>query len=537
LKSKNQKYLIWIALPLWLLAFGCAQIRGLDGGAVDADPPQLVSVYPENLSTRFREKTIVLTFDEYVQINNIAQELVVSPPLNRPVKVEIKRKTVYLTIEEELRPNATYTFNFGNAIVDFREGNKADLNYVVSTGDVIDSLAVAGSVRDAWTGAPSEGTRVMLYPDTSTSNVLRGVPLYMTKSRKDGSFKLSYLAPGKYHLVLVTETTENYSLDDNELMAFSDSLVQPQVDDSLLTMRRFYLSHSMPRNQSITNYQVDSVGKLSMVRSFRFAPLVAIPERESLSQISVTDEFSDSTWLWLLGPAGDTEEGVILSLRDSVLDTLYVPYFESYRIKPIKGKLSSSARVSPKSLIRVKFPIPIDSLDATRILLFHSDSIPVMVSPSISSNLPNEISVDHSPLIPASYRLLLLPGAVRSIHGASNDTVDLKFGVPLPSDFGAIKLSVSGIGSDYALFLELREAKGRLLWLGVVDSPGVWKMGELLPGEYEVRVWEDRIGNGLWDEADFENQVQPERVWVFNQKLNIRANWDIDLKWDLSQPD
>ena len=53
-------------------------------------------------------------------------------------------------VEDTLQENTTYSFNFGQSIVDFNEGNPNDyLSYVMSTGPFIDSLQMAGIVDDA----------------------------------------------------------------------------------------------------------------------------------------------------------------------------------------------------------------------------------------------------------------------------------------------------------------------------------------------------------------------------------------------------
>jgi hypothetical protein len=76
-------------------ATGCANIIPPTGGPRDSLPPVLVSAVPKDSTLNFNTNKIVLTFDEYVQLdNNITENLVVSPnPDNAPL-VENKLKTV-----------------------------------------------------------------------------------------------------------------------------------------------------------------------------------------------------------------------------------------------------------------------------------------------------------------------------------------------------------------------------------------------------------------------------------------------------------
>jgi len=181
----------WPLLFLGVL-MSCAQVKSLDGGQKDTQAPQLLSIFPEQQSTRFKANTIVLTFDEYVQVNDLSTELVVSPPLDRMPIARVKKRSVFVELQEPLEENTTYTFNFGNAISDINEGNKLDLVYVISTGDYIDSLKIKGTVKDAWKKEPFEGLRVMLYRNASDTVVLKKTPSYFTKVDKSGNFELTW---------------------------------------------------------------------------------------------------------------------------------------------------------------------------------------------------------------------------------------------------------------------------------------------------------------------------------------------------------
>ncbi|MEM9850056.1 MAG: Ig-like domain-containing protein, partial [Bacteroidota bacterium] len=130
----------------------CANPGTLTGGPKDEQPPRLDSLESTpNLQTNFEVQDIVLTFDEWIKLNNPFTQIVVSPPLDPKPEVSLKGKSVLIEFDEttELRANATYTINFGEAIQDLTEGNPAEnLRFVFSTGDFIDSLEVSGQIKD-----------------------------------------------------------------------------------------------------------------------------------------------------------------------------------------------------------------------------------------------------------------------------------------------------------------------------------------------------------------------------------------------------
>ena len=64
-------------LPPTLVQTGCANIIPPTGGPRDSLPPRLVSMRPVDSATNFGSKKIVIDFDEYVQLDNIQENLLV----------------------------------------------------------------------------------------------------------------------------------------------------------------------------------------------------------------------------------------------------------------------------------------------------------------------------------------------------------------------------------------------------------------------------------------------------------------------------
>lgn len=70
-----------------------------------------------------------------------------SPPQLEAPEVKTSGRRVLVTLADSLKPNTTYTVDFGDAIVDNNEGNPlGNFTYTFSTGPDIDSMQVAGTV-------------------------------------------------------------------------------------------------------------------------------------------------------------------------------------------------------------------------------------------------------------------------------------------------------------------------------------------------------------------------------------------------------
>src|SRR5690606_23040147 len=113
----------------------CAKKGTPTGGERDTIPPTIVRSNPENYSINFTGDEIEIRFDEYIKLKDIGNELIISPPMEyTPIITPLSTsKTLKIKILDTLKPNTTYSFNFGNSIVDNNEENKYEyFKYVFS---------------------------------------------------------------------------------------------------------------------------------------------------------------------------------------------------------------------------------------------------------------------------------------------------------------------------------------------------------------------------------------------------------------------
>lgn len=55
----------------------------------------------------------------------------------------------------------------------------------------------------------------------------------------------------------------------------------------------------------------------------------------------------------------------------------------------------------------------------------------------------------------------------------------------------------------------------------------------IMPGDYYVRLFIDRNGNGIWDTGNLTDSIQPEETYYYSKKIALKKNWDIQQSWDL----
>ncbi len=212
-----------------LISVQCANPVAPTGGPRDTTPPVIIQAVPENETVNFHAENIRIWFDEFVVLRELHQQFLSSPPFAKMPDITIRGKSLQINIDEELKPNTTYTLYFGNAIVDFRESNPlAEFRYVFSTGTQLDSMEISGKIVNAYSHQPEKGVLIMLYDQYHDSIPYQHQPYYVARSGEDGSFRFTHLRNIPYKIFALRDANNNMLFDlPNEEIAFLDTLLYP----------------------------------------------------------------------------------------------------------------------------------------------------------------------------------------------------------------------------------------------------------------------------------------------------------------------
>lgn len=207
--------------------FRCGQPVPPTGGKRDSLAPRLVRALPADSAVNMRSSRIILEFDEYVQLQNLSQQLVVSPvPATLP-QVDAKLKTVTIKLKDSLQPNTTYALNFGNALQDINENNPlTNFTYVFSTGSRLDTAKISGRVLMAETGKVDSTIIVVLHSNLSDTAFQKITPRYFARLNKEGFFTFRFIAPGMYNIYAIKNASTMKYSSPKETIAFLNSPVE-----------------------------------------------------------------------------------------------------------------------------------------------------------------------------------------------------------------------------------------------------------------------------------------------------------------------
>lgn len=215
-----------LALVFWtMVPTGCANIIPPSGGPRDTIPPRLLSATPGDSTLNFKANRIVLTFDEYVDLQEVQNNLLFTPTFEINPEVAVRAKTVTVRFRDSLLPNTTYILNFGNAIRDVNEANPLrNYTYTFSTGPVLDSLTLSGKVLLAESGKTDSTLIVMLHRNLSDSAVVKQRPVYVARVDAAGNFRFQNLPKDTFAIYALGDagTVRRYQNRSQQYFAFAN---------------------------------------------------------------------------------------------------------------------------------------------------------------------------------------------------------------------------------------------------------------------------------------------------------------------------
>lgn len=207
----------------------CARMGQPDGGWYDETPPRIMGAAPADKGTNVKNRKISIFFDEFIQIENATEKVVVSPPQLETPEIVASGKRIRIELLDSLKPNTTYTIDFSDAITDNNEDNPlGNYTYSFSTGDAIDTLEVSGKVLQAKDLEPVKGILVGLYNDLSDTAFTTKPMLRVSRTDGSGRFVIKGVAPGTYRVYALQDADGNYLFNQkSEMLAFSQEKIVP----------------------------------------------------------------------------------------------------------------------------------------------------------------------------------------------------------------------------------------------------------------------------------------------------------------------
>ena len=578
-----------IVCSVFLFITGCAN-RGVgpQGGPKDEEPPVVVKETPENGALNYKDPHIEILFNEYIQLDKVSENVLISPPQQRPPEVKAYGKKLYVNFDGELQDSTTYTIDFGSAICDNNEKNALEgYSFSFATGDVIDSLEISGVMLNAEDLNPISGIVAGIHLNLNDS-ALETLPFTrITKTNAEGKFTIRNIRPDTYRLYGLQDNSRDYLYQPGEGLAMCDSLITPACHRDIVrdTVWLDSLTIDTIKVQEKTFYEPSNVVmiffKEDKQRQYfqratreeqHFFSLYFAAPQDSLPLIRPLGE----DWMqYALCQPNTTRDTIVYWLTDSAaigLDTLsfemtYLKSDSIYQLQPQtdtinaiyraprlserakaqleknkkekKVELSSNGK-SPFEIynpFRLASKTPIQSFSADSIHLYlKQDSLrkPLRFEllPLDEAKMSFEIQFPWEP--EREYEFVADSAAFRDIYGDVNNELRQNFQLRSLDEYSTLVIKVEPFQPN--IILQVLDEKDNVLRSLPAVAEGT-RFEYLAPLSYYLRLFLDLNGDGKWTTGDFLTKRQPEPVYYFSSKLTLRANWDFEEEFRyLEQP-
>ena len=572
----------------------CASVGTPTGGKFDTIPPVLLRSKPEPNATHFTGNKIELFFDEYVNIDEPSKKVIITPPQSKMPAIKTLGKKVTVELKDSLIDNTTYTFDFTNGIADNNEKNAIEgFTFAFSTGDVIDSLVVAGTVLNAENLEPMPNIMVGLHSNLDDS-AFTALPFLRTSVTNDkGQFWIRNVAPGTYKLYSLNDMNRNFKFDKpTEDIAFNDSLITPSFvpairmdtirKDSVTidTIKEVHYNRFIPDdailylfNEGKTKQYLSKFERpLDRQLIFRFNSTAGLPPALYLLDNDFPEEIPSTDWF--IPEYSDDKKNLTCWITDSLIykqDTLHIEanYLMSDSLdnliqirdtlmsvwrnkeapkktnkkgkdsvlKPDFLKIDWTARSTMEvfDTLKITFSEPLRDPDFNKIRI--QQKIDTLWEdkkfPIVRDTLnPRVFYVEHEWPYDQAYRITIDSASFFSIYGKWNDSISTTFKFNPEKEYGNLYVKITG--TEVPGFGELLDSSDKAVRTSVLTD-GELAFEDLKPGKYYLRYIEDTNGNGKWDTGNYAERRQPEKVYYFDGVLTITKYSSNDQDWNIRQ--
>jgi uncharacterized protein (DUF2141 family) len=531
MKFKTWQFLLIFTYGFYqfFLVGGCASQKTIQGGPRDSIAPKVLKMVPENLTTNFNAKTIVIQFDEYFKLNDQFREFSVSPDMERLPQLKIKKRELEISFQDTLEKNTTYTLNFGKSIADINESNVLkNFTYVFATGPKLDSLTMSGQVVDALTGEPLLDALAFIVPIDRDTIIGKTKPSIYTTTDSSGRFQLNNLRENTYKVYALKEKTSDkiYQQVSDEIGFLPDSVVLT----SNVTDLKVKVFKEEPQEFRMNDRKIAPDGTILLTWNQKLRqPTVVITEPSNLdaAKLFQFSKNNDSVRVWLNDLSFDSTKVSIME-TGKLLQTVKLTRGkkDTYTRNLMPADNLEGGQLNPNSRLRLTFPSPVTGIDPSKIELLE-DSVAVrgfQLQKDSADFLSYFVNFEWDR--GTDYQMKFSAGAVTGMFNSKNKEFTKVFTLASADDYGSLGVTVKLPEQNKSYILQVTNERKETISEHVIKRDTTLNFNNYRAGKYFFRVVYDTNGNGIWDTGRVSLKQLPEQIYNEPQELSIRAGWD-----------
>jgi hypothetical protein len=519
-----------ILVIITTLLYRCASVSPPTGGDKDEVAPIVMSTIPAQKSTNYNGRVVEMVFNEMISVENIKQELLITPRIEGNYEFEVKKNRLSLTFKENFQPNTTYTLNFRKSIKDITEKNIAENEKVVfSTGPTIDSLYINGTVTDLLTNKPVENALVMLYLADDTSTVTKHAPYYFTKADKQGKYLLENLREGKFNIYALVDANNNLKYETTrEKIAFLKDPVQLTKNIDSLAFKVTLIDNEKPkilRSSAEADYYVVELNEGVINAEVKADNNRAYYQIDKNKVIQIYNTFNSQDSIPVNITAQDSAQN-ILQTNIKIKFTAAGKNKTKPRPFTVETSPKGGEKIIGELSYKVNFNKPIQKYDLDKIQLLADTIRPIPINTKedfIWNNSYTQLTLNKKVPNSKITRMLIPEETFFSIENDTNRRIVNNHEWKNIEDYGSISGNITT--SEKNFIIQLLNSSNN-----VVDeqrNKSSFRFDYLDAGSYLIRVIIDENGNGIWDQGNFKENKLPEDIIFIKNEIPLKQNWEV----------
>lgn len=518
-------------IAIMLSLYSCASTGNPSGGPKDKTPPKILDENStSNFQTNFTKQQIELNFDEFINLKNPQQQVVISPPLIYPLQFDHRGKRIRIKFHEKevLKKDVTYSISFGESIEDYRESNKLqNYKFVFGTGDILDSLSFSGSVLNAYSREPVQDILVMLYDTLYRDSIpYQDRPYYFAKTDEDGNFTIENMKSDTFRIFALGDANLNYIYDqDSELIGFTDSLYI--IHDSIRSTinMEVFAGSTKP---SIYDINKSEYGVVRL--EFDQSPLdVSYTLSDTLMDVYPQVK-SDSLLLWYNMP---TDTMFTFYIQDDTINinTNTLKKTKAGPLTNLDANASLSSGIMSNDSLKVTFNHPLSTIDSSLIKLYYTndtlEKALVNWNANILANDPFGMSISYRWREKDSITVSIDSAALLDIYENTIDSFGVTFKIEEAEKRGIIQFELLEIKDNLDYVVEIRKGDTVVKKLVLTSDNNTAILPGLKAGKYQAVIIEDANKNRRWDAGNYLEHRQSEIIRTVDIE-ELRENWEVE---------
>ena len=518
-------------IAIMLSLYSCASTGNPSGGPKDKTPPKILDENStSNFQTNFTKQQIELNFDEFINLKNPQQQVVISPPLIYPLQFDHRGKRIRIKFHEKevLKKDVTYSISFGESIEDYRESNKLqNYKFVFGTGDILDSLSFSGSVLNAYSREPVQDILVMLYDTLYRDSIpYQDRPYYFAKTDEDGNFTIENMKSDTFRIFALGDANLNYIYDqDSELIGFTDSLYI--IHDSIRSTinMEVFAGSTKP---SIYDINKSEYGVVRL--EFDQSPLdVSYTLSDTLMDVYPQVK-SDSLLLWYNMP---TDTMFTFYIQDDTINinTNTLKKTKAGPLTNLDANASLSSGIMSNDSLKVTFNHPLSTIDTSLIKLYYTndtlEKALVNWNANVLANDPFGMSISYRWREKDSITVSIDSAALLDIYENTVDSFGVTFKIEEAEKRGIIQFELLEIKDNLDYVVEIRKGDTVVKKLVLTSDNNTAVLPGLKAGKYQAVIIEDANKNRRWDAGNYLEHRQSEIIRTVDIE-ELRENWEVE---------